>query len=197
MNPNSHQPKAAQPDAVRIHRFLPGSRANGPGLRAVVWVQGCALGCPGCFNPESHAFDAGELLPVADLAARILAVKEPIEGITLSGGEPFHQHRALAHMLSEVRAHKDLSVLVFSGFSLEEIWRQKADDLLAHIDVLIAGRYQATERVATGLIGSSNKVVHFLTPRYTPADLASVPEAEVILSPDGEILLSGIDPLTW
>jgi anaerobic ribonucleoside-triphosphate reductase activating protein len=184
-------------DALRIHRFVPASRANGPGLRAVIWVQGCALGCPGCFNPGSHDLNAGEVVSIAELAANIQASKEPIQGLTISGGEPVHQHRALARLLSEVRARKDLSVLLFSGFSLAEIERQHAHDLLANIDVLIAGRYQAEDRVATGLIGSANKVVHFLTPRYTPADLASVPEAEVIVTPDGEIILSGIDPLTW
>jgi anaerobic ribonucleoside-triphosphate reductase activating protein len=199
-------------DTIRIHRFLPASRANGPGLRAVVWVQGCALGCPGCFNPESHTFDAGEVLAVSELAARILAVKAPIQGITLSGGEPFHQQRALARLLSEVRAQQNLSVLVFSGYSLDEIQRQRSanmrsanqrsanqqgSDLLEQIDVLIAGRYQAEQRVAAGLIGSANKVVHFLSTRYTPADLASVPTAEVLVSTDGEIVLSGIDPLTW
>lgn len=184
-------------DAVRLHRFLPASRANGPGLRTVIWVQGCALGCPGCFNPESHAFDAGEVVSVEALAGRILAVREPVQGITLSGGEPFHQHRALARVLALVREQKDLSVLAFSGYDLEEIRRLRAGGLLEQIDVLIAGRYQAGRRVAAGLIGSDNKVVHFLTPRYSPADLASVPQAEVIVSPDGEILLSGIDPLTW
>lgn len=184
-------------DALRIHHLLPSSLANGPGLRAVVWVQGCALGCPGCFNPESHDFSAGEVITTKEMAARIMAVKEPIQGITISGGEPFHQHRALARLLADVRAQKDLSVLVFSGYTLEEINRLQAQELLAQIDVLIAGRYQAQQRIASGLIGSANKSVHFLTSRYSPVDLANVPETEVLISPDGEIILSGINPLTW
>jgi anaerobic ribonucleoside-triphosphate reductase activating protein len=188
---------AFRADALRIHHFLPSSLANGPGLRAVVWVQGCALGCPGCFNPESHDFSMGEVFSIPELAARILAVNDPIEGITISGGEPFHQHRGLARLLAAVRAQKDLSVLVFSGYTLAEINRLKAQALLSQIDVLIAGRYQAEQRIASGLIGSANKAVHFLTPRYTPADLAQVPETEVLISPDGEITLSGINPLTW
>jgi anaerobic ribonucleoside-triphosphate reductase activating protein len=68
---------------------------------------------------------------------------------------------------------------------------------LKHVDVLLAGRYDASQRVADGLIGSANKTVHFLTGRYNMADLESVPQAEVILNADGEIILSGIDPLNW
>ncbi|HPO59166.1 MAG TPA: hypothetical protein PLV53_10005, partial [Anaerolineaceae bacterium] len=62
-------------------------------------------------------------------------------------------------------------------------------------DVLLAGRYLQEERVASGLLGSANKTVHLLTPRYTLADLLAVPEAEITIAPDGEIHLSGINPL--
>jgi anaerobic ribonucleoside-triphosphate reductase activating protein len=188
----------ARANSLRLHRYEPASRANGPGLRAVVWVQGCALGCPGCFNPQSHAFDAGERWPVERLAEQILAGKDRLEGLTISGGEPAHQHRALARLLGLVRPASDLSVVVFSGYSLEELHRLPGSQaFLDGIDVLIAGRYEAARRVASGLIGSANKTVHLLTGRYTRADLARVPQAEVILSPEGEIILSGIDPLRW
>jgi hypothetical protein len=65
------------------------------------------------------------------------------------------------------------------------------------VDVLIAGRYDATRRVARELRGSDNKEVRFLTNRYAPADFEQVPEAEVVISPEGDVLLSGIDPLKW
>ena len=44
-----------------VHAIMPASRANGPGLRCVVFVQGCNLNCPGCFNPWSHAFHGPDL----------------------------------------------------------------------------------------------------------------------------------------
>jgi len=54
---------------LRLHAFLPRSRANGPGWRSVVWVQGCSLGCPGCFNPQTHdRAEAGEVAEVAEVA---------------------------------------------------------------------------------------------------------------------------------
>ena len=182
---------------LQIHRFEPVSVANGPGRRAVLWVQGCGLGCPGCFNPETHAFDAGERWAPSEAVERVLAVNG-IEGLTISGGEPAYQHRALATMLEEMRSKSSLSVLVFSGLTWEELQRVPGiERFLSQIDVLIDGRYDQTRRIAGGLIGSSNKTVHYLTDRYTPEDLARVPQAEVILGPDGEIRLSGIDPLEW
>ncbi len=187
-----------QAATLNLYRFEPASRANGPGLRAVVWVQGCALGCPGCFNPGSHAFDGGELWTVENLAEKILALKDKLEGLTISGGEPAHQHPALANLLQQIRQQSDLSVLVFSGYNLEELRRMPGSQaFLQNIDVLIAGRYEAGKRVASGLIGSSNKIVHLLSNRYTLADLQKVPQAEILLSPEGDILLSGINPLRW
>ena len=88
--------------------------------------------------------------------------------------------------------------MVFSGYTLDEIRRIPGSQaFLEKIDVLIAGRYQADQRVASGLIGSANKTIHLLSSRYTISDLEAVPQAEIILSPEGEIILSGIDPLKW
>lgn len=183
---------------IRLHRFEPASRANGPGRRAVIWVQGCAFGCAGCFNPETHDSRQGEIWPVERLVDKILAVQDGLEGITISGGEPLYQHRALAALLEAIRANTSLSSLVFTGYDWGELQRLKdIQHFLSQVDVLIAGRYDASRRQAQSLIGSSNKTVHFLTNRYMMKDLEAVPQAEVIISPDGEIIFSGIDPLTW
>ena len=187
-----------QDKTIRLHHYEPASRANGPGMRAVIWVQGCALGCPGCFNPETHAAAGGERVTVESLAARILAAQDGLEGLTISGGEPLHQYPALARLLEQVRAQSNLSTLVFTGYDWDELIQFPGiDQFLANVDVLIAGRYDANRRIAKGLIGSSNKVVHFLSGRYRQADLDQVPQAEIIISPDGEIRTSGIDPVRW
>ena len=158
-------------ERLRLHAFEPASRANGPGLRAVLWARGCSLGCPGCFNPETHAF---------------------------AGGEPLQQRPALLAFLRRLRERTRLSVLVFTGFSWDEVRRfPEAEALLACIDVLLAGRYDAAKHLGRGLLGSSNKTAHFLTDRYGPADLAAVPPAEVVITADGEVVASGIDPLRF
>ena len=183
---------------LAVHAFVPVSRANGPGRRAVLWVQGCSLGCPGCFNPETHPFRAATArTPLDELAAGIAraARAHHLEGLTVSGGEPFQQRRALATLLARVRAATDLSVLVFTGYTTGELAAMPgAADVLRHVDVLIAGRYDAGRRLATGLRGSANKTVVCLTDRYTESEVDAVPEAEILIDAAGSVVLTGIDP---
>jgi anaerobic ribonucleoside-triphosphate reductase activating protein len=183
---------------LRIHEFLPYSRVNGPGVRAVLWLQGCSLGCPGCFNPQTHPFDQGQLRPVDDLFQSLMAMKDNLEGLTVSGGEPLQQSPPLLALLQRLRQETSLSILLFTGFTWAEIRRMPhAAALLACIDVLIAGRYDAAQHLARNLRGSANKTTHFLSDRYTQADLHAIPSAEVIITAQGEVMVSGIDPLSW
>jgi anaerobic ribonucleoside-triphosphate reductase activating protein len=185
-------------DSLRLHAFVPDSRANGPGARAVVWTQGCSLGCAGCFNPETHTFVVGQLIAVDDLFQRIAALGATIEGLTVSGGEPLQQLRPLKALLRRVREETGLSVVVFTGYCWEEVRRMaETEALLACVDVLIAGRYDYSQRLARDLRGSANKTVHLLSDRYTMSDLQFVASAEVIIGPDGEVVMSGIDPVRW
>ncbi len=185
-------------EVLRIHQFLPFSRANGPGVRAVIWVQGCSLGCPGCFNPRTHSFAGGEPVCVDDLFGCIVALGDAIEGVTVSGGEPLQQWRPLLALLRHVRRETSLSVLLFTGYPREEVQRMPdAEALLECVDVLIAGRYDASRRPARDLRGSANQTVHLLTERYTMGEVQSVPAAEVIITAEGEVMLSGIDPARW
>lgn len=183
---------------LRVHNFLPFSHANGPGVRAVVWVQGCSLGCPGCFNPATHSFAGGELVAVGDLFRRMAVLGNAIEGITVSGGEPLQQQRPLLALLQRVQRETSLSVLLFTGYTWEEIQQMpNAAALRAYVDVLIAGRYDASQRLAHDLRGSANQTVHLLTDRYTMDDLQSVPSGEVIITAEGEVMVSGVDPVRW
>ncbi|HYT95610.1 MAG TPA: 4Fe-4S single cluster domain-containing protein [Gemmataceae bacterium] len=184
--------------SLRIHSFLPHSRANGPGVRAVVWTQGCSLGCPGCYNPGTHPQTDGVAIVVDDLCGRLTALADTLEGLTISGGEPLQQRPALLALLRRVRAETALSVLLFTGYSWDEVQRfPETAALLANIDVLLAGRYDAAQHLGRDLRGSANKTMHFLTTRYTLADLAAVPAAEVVIAADGQIVVSGIDPVRW
>jgi len=179
---------------VRVHAVEPRSRANGPGARFVVWLQGCTLGCPGCFNPTTHAPDAGRDGDVAELAAQLAATRD-IEGLSLSGGEPLQQVDATVALLDAARA-LGLSTLAFSGYSIAEIRElPRGPDVLARLDVLVDGRYVAGERLATGLRGSANQRIQLLTSRYTLADVEATPVAEIRIARDGELVLTGVNPL--
>ncbi len=188
----------SQPEALRlrVHDLVFDSRANGPGLRAVLWVQGCTLGCQGCFNPETHSFAAGSTKSTSDLLKEITSHPSALEGLTISGGEPLQQLAGLLQLLKLVRKETNLSVILFSGFSLSEIDAMPGkDELFSLIDVLVAGRYEHERRIASGLIGSANKASRFFTDRYCESDLCQTPCAEIIIAADGTIVLSGIDPM--
>jgi len=176
---------------IRLHAIELASRANGPGLRAVVWLQGCTLGCAGCFNPGTHDAELGYDTSSEDIAAALLGAPD-VEGISISGGEPFQQPEALLALVRRVR-ETPLSVLVFSGYTLEAIRATPlGTQILSCVDVLIAGRYAESKRMGQSLIGSANQRLHLLTARYTPADFGGIPASEVILHRDGSVTLSGI-----
>ena len=177
----------------------------------MIWVQGCSLGCPGCFNPKTHPSggsgwgsrglaqpkgDSGELTSVDDLFLRITHLGNTIEGVSVSGGEPLQQYYAILTLLQRVRQETQLSILMFTGYTWEEV-QQMPDSrtLLKNVDVLIAGRYDAAQRLMHNLRGSANQTIHFLTNRYSTADLQTIPSAEVIITPDGEVMVSGVDPI--
>ncbi|MCK6475939.1 MAG: radical SAM protein [Phycisphaerales bacterium] len=175
---------------LNLARTLPRSAVNGPGERFVVWVQGCRLACPGCWNPDTWAFERRDLRSVDDLANCILAT-EGIEGVTFTGGEPFAQARALAALAGRVRAG-GLSVFVFTGYDLDELTRPEHRALLAVTDVVVAGRYVEAKR-ANGLVwrGSANQRVLFLSDRYGAADMEDVAEVEFHLGSDGTLTVTG------
>jgi anaerobic ribonucleoside-triphosphate reductase activating protein len=180
---------------VRLHAVELGSRANGPGLRAAVWFQGCTLACPGCFNPDTHDAGGGYEADTESLAGDI-AGAGGIEGVSISGGEPFQQPEALEDLLRRLRA-TPLSILVFSGYTLERIRAlPRGAEILANIDVLIAGPYVEARHLGRGLLGSANQRLHLLTSLYKLTDFAALPNCEVILHRDGTVTVSGVAPLS-
>lgn len=182
--------------SVKVHAIEPRSRANGPGTRFVIWFQGCSLACPGCFNPDTHAPGAGAAHEVDALVAQILAQGDAIEGVTLSGGEPFQQPDAALALVSAVRVRTGLSILVFSGYTIEEIRElPQGPAILACIDALVDGRYEAPGRLGRGLRGSANQRIHLLGDRYSAADVEATPVAEIRIDAQGQVVLTGVDPL--
>ena len=180
---------------LNLHAFLDASTENGPGTRAVIWVQGCTLACPGCFNPDTHDAAIRELVAINDLATRILALPS-IEGITISGGEPFLQAAPLAELGAIMRQH-DLGVIVFSGFTYDQLIQADRSDwnaLLAVTDLLIAGPFTQAEACDLALRGSRNQTLHFLSERYAAyrdqfdRDTNSV---EIVIDESGQITMTG------
>lgn len=182
--------------ALRVSAFRPRTRAEGPGVRAAVWLQGCTIRCRGCFNPHTWARDGGTLWDVEQLYAALL-VDHDVEGLTVLGGEPFEQSGAAAALAE--RARRDgLGVIVFSGYTLDELRHRPDEDaarLLASTDLLVDGPFVASRPdAARPLVGSTNQRFHCLSPRYQAwvGALDAHPDRlEVELRRDGTVAVSG------
>jgi anaerobic ribonucleoside-triphosphate reductase activating protein len=185
------------PVELNVGACDPQSRVNGPGLRFVLWLQGCPLHCPGCLNPEFQPNAPAAKIPVDRLASKILNVPG-IEGVTYTGGEPMAQARGLA-LLSEILVPKGLTVLCYTGYTLDavrarsDIW---IDRLLSMTDVLIDGPYVQEQAASLLWRGSRNQKVHFFTNayRHLAPEVETAP-AQVELRIAGETLTTaGIWP---
>ncbi|MCP4701278.1 MAG: radical SAM protein [Gammaproteobacteria bacterium] len=184
---------------ICLHAWIPATRTLGPYLRAALWVQGCPLRCPGCMTPAAQPEEGGEQAGIQQLAAALCALPD-IEGVTISGGEPFAQAEALAALLNTVQQEKDLGIIIYSGYTLEKL-RALAEKssaisaLLELTDVLIDGPYVAERNDGLSLRGSSNQRVHALTPRYRDliAKCYGTPERPVEMHVlQSDVMLAGV-----
>jgi anaerobic ribonucleoside-triphosphate reductase activating protein len=141
----------------------------GPGKRAVLWVRGCPLACPGCMTPELWAAGTGaSQRSVEEVASILRPLLEGAQGLTISGGEPMQQPKALTALLQLLRRDlPQLEVLVYSGYTLEELLLRNRDtvEFLGEIDMLIDGRFVVGESNTTDWRGSDNQRLHCLSER--------------------------------
>ncbi len=137
------------------------SIVDGPGLRAVLWTQGCAHHCPGCQNPQTWDFNGGGLVPI-DMVLEAIDELEYQDGITFSGGDPMFQPEA-CNKIAEYCRNKGLNIWVYTGFTFEELIslaKRKPIymDFLKKIDVLVDGRFiEAQKDLGLLFRGSSNQ----------------------------------------
>ncbi len=161
---------------IRVHALMECSTVNGPGVRAVIWVQGCSLGCPGCWNAQTHAplqgfrLDVSEILEWFAKASR----ENRIEGLTISGGEPMEQAPAVLELLRRLKAARPaMTTGLFSGYTERELpdtlWRA----MQSHLDFAVLGRYNARRRRHHPLVSSTNQVLRLYTARYSMDDFAA------------------------
>jgi len=177
------------------------SEVNGPGVRSVVWVQGCRRDCPGCINPHTHPHEPVKLLEPRQLGRQLAAIDDTV-GVTLSGGEPFEQARACA-LLAETVRNVGKTVMVFTGFPFDELREsreQAVQRLLRATDLIVAGPYIQELRCDSKMWrASSNQTVHFLSGGIAEDALAQAPAIEI--TADGNTLsYTGFpdqEDLTW
>ncbi len=132
---------------LRIAGVIDESIVDGPGIRFVIFTQGCPHHCPGCHNPQTHSFTGGEEVSVSELLSRVQ--ENPLlSGVTLSGGEPFCQPKPLAE-LARALHQAGKHVMAYTGYTWEQLLRMDDPDvhaLLEQCDVLVDGPFLQEER---------------------------------------------------
>ena len=191
-----------------IHSTLPRSAVNGPGERTVIWFQGCDLGCRGCWNPSSHAFDPTRDRPAFEVAQAVFhaTATEPIEGVTFSGGEPMQQAADLLELIEELRKRDSrLSFGLFTGYTERELasgryfcvsqettaqkialWAQ----IRQRLDFAVMGRYNQGRPASAPLCSSGNQRLRLLSSRYDMRDFAPL-QMEITIMDGGLAQLTG------
>ncbi len=137
---------------IRLFGTASESIVDGPGVRFVIFVQGCPHHCPGCHNPESHDPSGGKLSSTLDLWKEIQ--RDPLlTGVTFSGGEPFLWADELADIGAAAR-DAGLDVMTYTGYTYEQLLKRGETDLsvrrlLTVTNYLVDGRFEQDKRDLT------------------------------------------------
>lgn len=155
-------------EKIKYGEKIENTQLLGPGNRAVLWVYGCCFGCDGCiaYNFKNGTYREDTIDELANWF-----INTPSDGITISGGEPMLQAGALALMVKKIREHKDIGVIVYTGFLYEQLLKKASDDngvklFLSEIDLLIDGPFIKKLNDDKPYRGSSNQRFIPLTDRY-------------------------------
>lgn len=146
---------------LRVSGIVEESIVDGPGLRYVIFTQGCTRACPGCHNPQTHPLDGGFMMDTASIL-RQFHENPLLAGITFSGGEPFLQAGVLCDIAEGVHA-VGKNVMAYTGFTFEELLDKSQTDpgvarLLELVDILVDGPYVESLRdLELRFRGSSNQ----------------------------------------
>ncbi|MGH3941959.1 MAG: 4Fe-4S single cluster domain-containing protein [Pseudonocardiaceae bacterium] len=187
--------------ALRLNRTHYPVTVLGPGVRAGIWVQGCTIGCSGCVAHDTWDAEAGAEVGVAAVLDWLDGLDGPVDGVTVSGGEPFQQPEALAELLAGIgtwrrNRTKEVDVLVYSGYPWSRLARTPGlAAALGQCDAVIAGPYVARRNSGVALRGSDNQRLVPLTPlgerRYAQPSRETGPRMQVAVQ-DGRIYCIGI-----
>ncbi|MCM0594143.1 MAG: 4Fe-4S single cluster domain-containing protein [Gloeotrichia echinulata IR180] len=183
------------PGYLNIMGYVDESEVNGPGCRAVIWVQGCPRECSGCFNPDSWSFEVNQLISIDTLFENIQKNKRNT-GVTFSGGEPFSQAPALASLARKLKA-AGFNVMSFTGYTLKQLQSESAppgaQELLEQLDILIDGPFVESLAIhsPTSPVSSSNQQVHIFNPDFKDQITWASDQIEIHILKDGNRIVTG------
>ncbi|GAB6087062.1 anaerobic ribonucleoside-triphosphate reductase activating protein [Alkaliphilus crotonatoxidans] len=165
---------------MRIAGIAGESIVDGPGIRLVVFAQGCRHRCGGCHNPQTHSFTGGYEVTIEEVIEKVR--QNPLlDGLTLSGGDPFEQALAFGGLAGAVK-DLGLNVVTYTGYTMEVLLSQRHrrrgwNELLNNTDLLVDGKFEADQiRADLRFIGSANQRIinvkeSLVKGRIVPANL--------------------------
>ncbi len=170
----------------------PLSHIYGPGKRFVVWFQGCALACEGCWNRDMWSFKSNNLVHKEKLLEDILNAPG-IRGVTFLGGEPLHQAGNLWWLIERIRTCSSLTVFLFTGYEEEELHLQgNLSRIHQFCDIAAIGRYRLEQRnVEQQWVGSDNQGVIFPENSRECIKPSPTNEVEIIIEADESVRVLG------
>jgi anaerobic ribonucleoside-triphosphate reductase activating protein len=171
------------------------SKVNGPGLRFVLWTQGCSKGCKNCFNPETWSFEKYKSLTPLEIFR--LIKNSNVSGVTITGGDPLEQPEELLELLILLESlNLSNGIILFTGYTIDEI---NKDFLLRkslnYIDVLIDGRFEKDQRISSSLRGSENQNIIYFSSKIKEEELNIDQEVEVGIL-DNEMYVTGFPSIS-
>lgn len=144
---------------ISLGRMYYPVRSLGPGNRVGIWMNGCNRSCIGCVSPELQIYDNSKEVSVADIILMVQKIKDPIDGFTISGGEPFLKPEALNALVQSLVSVND-DILIYTGYRIEELREQNdeaTNSIITTCAALIDGPYIKELNDNKGLRGSLNQ----------------------------------------
>lgn len=186
---------------IKIYNLVKSSRVLGEGKRFVIWTQGCLKQCKGCFTPDAQTINGGKEYDIKRIVDMIRDMKD-LDGVTISGGEPFLQKSSLLRLINEIKYRiSGMSIIVYTGYRYDELISKgdlEVNDILNSIDLLIDGEYIEEMNEDTPLVGSTNQEVIILSDKgvILAESMQKKIQREIEINIDSEfgVSLIGIPP---
>lgn len=173
----------------------------GYGRRIGIWLQGCSIRCPSCCSIDTWEADEGRAMAVESLMDWCLeASSAGVDGITISGGEPFDQPDGLLSLLESLDAWKrqldtKIDVMIYTGYSESRI-RNDFPTHLSLLDVVVVGPFRESAGNKKPYCGSDNQQMLLLSQlgkaRYQGDDVAIVKPGLQVAADNEGIWMIGI-----
>lgn len=172
---------------MRINKIIKDSRANGPGTRYTIWVQGCSIRCKGCCNTDTWNPDAGYEMSVDEIMKDIK--QTPVGAVSITGGEPLDQYEAVLTLLKHLMTDGvGYHTLLTSGYTYDWIVEEYGE-ILSHVDILIEGPYvESLADHSSEMRGSTNQNIRYLTERKFACPGVDM---EVRVGNEGDAVITG------